>query len=111
MTADCLFCKLITGDIPSKKAVETEHILAFHDINPQAPTHVLVIHKQHTPSLSESPDADFLGQWMAGVRDIAKQLDLSDYRVVVNNGPQAGQTVHHLHAHILSGRPMDWPPG
>jgi len=111
MTADCLFCKIIAGDIPCKKAAETEHILAFHDITPQAPTHVLVIHKQHTPSLSESPDEQMLGQWMAGVRETAKQLGLSDYRVVVNNGAQAGQSVFHLHAHILGGRALSWPPG
>ena len=111
MTADCLFCKIIAGDIPSQKAAETEHILAFHDITPQAPTHVLVIHKHHTTSLSETSDATLLGQWMAGVRDVAQQLQLSDYRVVVNNGAKAGQSVFHLHAHILAGRPLDWPPG
>ena len=111
MATDCLFCKIIAGEIPSKKAAETEHILAFHDITPQAPTHVLIIHKQHSSSLSETTDEALLGQWMAGVRDVAQQLKLSDYRVIVNNGAQAGQSVFHLHAHILAGRPLAWPPG
>jgi len=111
MATDCLFCKIIAGEIPSKKAAETENVLAFHDITPQAPTHVLVIHKQHTASLSDTTDEALLGQWMAGVRDVARQLNLSDYRVIVNNGPQAGQSVFHLHAHILAGRPLAWPPG
>jgi len=111
MATDCLFCKIIAGEIPSKKAAETENILAFHDITPQAPTHVLVIHKQHTTSLSDTADEALLGQWMAGVRDVAQQLNLSDYRVIVNNGAQAGQSVFHLHAHILAGRPLAWPPG
>ncbi len=111
MSADCLFCKIIAGDIPSQKVAETEHIVAFNDITPQAPTHLLVIHKQHTPSLSDSPDSLILGQWMSGVRDVAQQQQLSDYRVIVNNGTGAGQSVFHLHAHILAGRPLDWPPG
>jgi histidine triad (HIT) family protein len=111
MATDCLFCKIIAGDIPCQKAAETEHILAFHDITPQAPTHVLVIHKQHSASLSDTPDSLLLGQWMAGVRDVAQKLNLTDYRVVINNGAQAGQSVFHLHAHILAGRPLEWPPG
>jgi histidine triad (HIT) family protein len=111
MAGDCLFCKIIAGDIPSQKAAETDHVLAFQDITPQAPTHLLVIHKQHSPSLSDTPDNALLGQWMAGVRDVAQQLKLSDYRVVINNGAQAGQSVFHLHAHILAGRPLKWPPG
>lgn len=111
MTENCLFCKIITGEIPCKKAVETEHILAFHDISPQAPAHVLVIPKQHTASLSETDNATLLGHWMAGVQAVAQQLKLSDYRVVINNGAEAGQSVFHLHAHILGGRPLNWPPG
>jgi histidine triad (HIT) family protein len=111
MAADCLFCKILAGDIPSQKVMETDHILAFNDITPQAPTHVLVIHKAHTPNLSESADSTMLGEWMAGVRDVARHLNLADYRVIVNNGVQAGQSVFHLHAHILAGRPLSWPPG
>lgn len=111
MAENCLFCNIVVGAIPCQKAGETEQVLAFHDIHPQAPTHVLVIPKTHTTSLSETHDNTLLGELLGGVRDIAQQLGLSDYRLVVNNGPQAGQTVFHLHAHILAGRPLHWPPG
>lgn len=111
MAADCLFCKLITGEIPANKVAETDKILAFHDIAPQAPTHVLVIPKQHTPGVADTDDNAIFADLMGGVRDVAKQLNLSDYRVVLNNGAQAGQSVFHMHAHILGGRPLLWPPG
>jgi histidine triad (HIT) family protein len=111
MNPDCLFCKIIQGDIPSKKIAETERVYAFEDITPQAPTHVLVIHKTHTHSLADTADNDVLSDLFGGVRDIAKQLGLQNYRLVVNNGPEAGQSVFHLHAHLLSGRPFAWPPG
>lgn len=111
MAADCLFCKIIAKDIPSQAVSETDRILAFNDIAPQAPVHVLVIHKHHTPSLSETDDNALLGELMGGIRDVAKQLNLSDYRVVLNNGAEAGQSVFHVHAHILAGRPLHWPPG
>ncbi len=111
MAENCLFCNIVAGAIPCQKAGENDQVLAFHDIHPQAPTHVLVIHKTHTASLSESHDNALLGDLLGGARDIAQQLGLSDYRLVVNNGPQAGQTVFHLHAHILAGRPLHWPPG
>jgi histidine triad (HIT) family protein len=111
MSADCLFCRIIRGEIPSQKIAETDQVFAFSDINPQAPTHALVIHKEHTPGLAESPDNRLLGELFGGLRDIASDQGLSDYRVVVNNGPGAGQTVHHLHAHLLAGRPLHWPPG
>jgi histidine triad (HIT) family protein len=111
MAIDCLFCKIIAGDIPSQKVAETNAIYAFNDINPQAPVHALVIHKRHTPSLAETDDPALLGELMGGLRDVAKQLDLSDYRVVINNGTGAGQTVFHVHAHLIAGRPLDWPPG
>jgi histidine triad (HIT) family protein len=111
MSADCLFCKIMAGDIPSQKVAETDQLFAFRDITPQAPTHVLVIHKQHTPSLAETPDNQILADLFGGIRDIAATLQLKDFRVVVNNGAEAGQSVFHLHAHLLSGRPMQWPPG
>lgn len=111
MADDCLFCKILTGQIPSNKAAETDQVFAFHDIAPQAPTHVLVIHKTHTASLAETTDNSILAELSGGVRDIAKQLGLKDYRVVINNGAEAGQSVFHLHAHILAGRPLKWPPG
>lgn len=111
MTPDCLFCKIIEGQIPSTKVGETNQVFAFQDISPQAPTHVLVVHKTHTASLAETAENTLLGEFMGGVRDIAHQLGLKDFRVVVNNGPGAGQSVFHLHAHILAGRPLLWPPG
>jgi histidine triad (HIT) family protein len=111
MSADCLFCKIIQGEIPSRKVLETERLFAFQDIAPQAPAHILVVHKTHTASLSETPDNEILGELFGGIRDLASQLNLSDYRVVVNNGEQAGQSVFHLHVHLLAGRPFAWPPG
>lgn len=111
MSADCLFCKMIRGEIPTRKVAETESVYAFHDINPQAPTHVLVIHKHHTTSLADSPSNQLLGELLGGVRDVAEQLNLSDYRTVINTGAAAGQTVFHTHVHILGGRPLAWPPG
>lgn len=107
----CLFCQLITGQIPSQKVAETDRILAFQDINPQAPVHILVIHKQHTHSLAQTEDSQILGDILGGLRDVARQLGLSDYRTVINTGPDAGQTVFHLHAHLLGGRLLSWPPG
>jgi len=111
MAHDCLFCKIIAGDIPSNKAAETDKSLAFHDIAPQAPVHVLVIAKHHTASISETTDNSIFADLMGGVRDVARQLNLGDYRVILNNGAAAGQSVFHLHAHILAGRPLLWPPG
>lgn len=111
MSTDCLFCKMITGDIPTRKVTETDTVFAFHDIDPKAPTHVLVIHKTHTASLSETEDNQIFADLLGGVRDVAKELGLTDYRQVINNGPGAGQTVYHMHAHILGGRRLEWPPG
>ncbi|HEY9745092.1 MAG TPA: histidine triad nucleotide-binding protein [Oculatellaceae cyanobacterium] len=111
MSSDCLFCKIIRGEIPSKKVAETEHAFAFEDINPQAPKHILVIHKTHTESLATTSDNNLLAEVFGAARDIAAQAGLSNYRLVVNNGPEAGQTVFHLHVHLLAGRPFTWPPG
>lgn len=109
--SECLFCKIIAGDIPGNKVLETDKLFAFHDISPQAPMHALVISKTHTASLLETDDPALLGDVLAGARDVAKALGLSDYRVVINNGAGAGQTVFHLHLHVLGGRPLAWPPG
>ncbi|MBX2859964.1 MAG: histidine triad nucleotide-binding protein [Vampirovibrio sp.] len=108
---DCLFCKINAGEIPAKMVLQTDKITAFLDINPQAPTHVLVIHKVHTASLSETEDPQVLLEVMQGVQAVAKKLSLTDYRVAINNGASAGQTVFHLHAHVLAGRKLEWPPG
>lgn len=109
--ADCLFCKMISGEIPTQKVAETDRVLAFRDIAPQAPTHILVIHKEHTPDLRGTNDNALLGELLGSLRDVAVQSGLSDFRVVINNGAEAGQSVFHLHVHLLAGRSFGWPPG
>ncbi len=110
---DCLFCKFVRGEIAPKKVHEDTHVLAFHDINPQAPTHVLVIPKEHVASLDEleAKHADLGGKLLVGVAETARVLGLKSYRCIVNTGKEAGQTVFHLHVHVLSGRHFTWPPG
>ena len=113
--ADCLFCKIIAGEIPAKKVHESDHALAFEDINPQAPTHVLVIPKRHIPAFSALGEADgeTLGHLAAACNEVARLRGVTDdgFRVVCNNGRAAGQTVDHLHWHVLGGRDFTWPPG
>jgi histidine triad (HIT) family protein len=111
----CLFCKIVKKEIPSKMLFEDDEVFAFHDINPAAPSHVLVIPKRHIKGLDEaSPeDAALLGTLMLACQRAAKELglDATGYRVVTNTGPNAGQSVHHIHLHVIGGRPMAWPPG
>jgi histidine triad (HIT) family protein len=107
---NCLFCRITTGEIPSKPMLETETVFAFPDLNPQAPTHILIVHKRHSACFSESED-NLLAKLFSAVRQLALQLNLSDYRLVVNNGAKAGQSVFHLHVHLLAGRDFQWPPG
>lgn len=111
----CLFCRIIAGEIPAAKVYEDDHAFAFRDINPQAPTHVLLIPKKHIASLNEATEKDHavLGHLLRVAPQIARQEGLSEngYRVVANVGSDAGQTVWHIHLHILGGRPMTWPPG
>jgi histidine triad (HIT) family protein len=110
----CLFCKIIAREVPANIAYEDEHVLAFHDIRPMAPTHVLVIPKTHVVGIGDATPADVevLGQVMLAGRKVAEHLGLADgYRCVVNNGPNAGQSVFHLHMHVLGGRNLAWPPG
>ena len=111
--SDCLFCKIAAGEIPSSKVYEDELCYAFHDIDPQAPTHFLVIPKAHIPSVSAVTEENdhVVGHIFAVISRLAKELGLESYRVVSNIGEQAGQSVHHLHFHVLSGRDMTWPPG
>lgn len=113
MTAveNCLFCKIVAGAIPATIVFENEHAVAFEDIAPQAPTHVLVIPKHHVASLHEATDPVTMGHLLAAVQATVKQLGLTDYRVVTNTGAGAGQSVFHWHWHILAGRPLAWPPG
>lgn len=109
--SSCLFCKIIKGDIPAQIVYQTESVTAFKDISPQAPVHYLVIPNQHTACVSETEDPLILQQVLSGARDLAQKESLTDYRLVVNNGAEAGQTVFHLHLHLLAGRPFTWPPG
>ena len=112
---DCLFCKVAKKEINAKILFENDHVVAFHDIKPVAPTHVLVIPKKHIERLDRaSPeDVQALGEVLLGTRQVAQTLSLSDggFRVVFNNGEQSGQSVFHIHAHVLGGRHFTWPPG
>ena len=111
----CLFCKIASGEIPAKIAFQDEDVVVFHDIQPQAPTHLLVIPRKHVSSLAEA-NADhqtLLGKLLLTASSVAKDmgLDKEGYRVVINTGPGAGQTVFHIHVHVLGGRVLSWPPG
>jgi histidine triad (HIT) family protein len=111
----CLFCKIVSRDIPSKIVLETEDAIAFEDIHPAAPTHALVIPKKHIVGIGDaSPeDATLIGKLLLTARAAAEKLGVgeSGYRIVVNQGPNAGQSVFHLHVHVLGGRGLAWPPG
>jgi len=112
---DCIFCKIADGAIPCKKAYEDSDSLAFFDINPQAPVHILVIPKIHIPSLNALDEGNIklVSHLLMVAKDLAREHGLSKngYRIVVNTGDAAGQTVHHIHVHLLGGRNMGWPPG
>lgn len=110
----CLFCKIIEGSIPSKPVYQDEQCYAFSDINPQAPVHALVIPRQHIASLAEAGEDDqaLLGHLLWAAAEVARQKGLGNgYRVVISTGRDGGQTVDHLHLHVLGGRQMHWPPG
>ena len=112
--SDCLFCKIVAKEIDSKVVHESSEVLAFQDINPGAPTHVLVIPKRHVVSASElgADDGDLLAEMFQTMTAIAKAAGLDGgHRIVTNIGPDAGQSVHHLHFHVLGGRSLSWPPG
>lgn len=112
---NCLFCKIAAKTIPSKAAFENDHIYAFHDITPQAPVHVLIIPKKHLGGLNavSGEEHQLMGELLTAAREIAKQLGIAEsgYRLLSNQGPDGGQTVFHLHFHLMGGRPMKWPPG
>ena len=115
MSDDCLFCKIIAGDIPSNKVYEDDDVFAFHDISPAAPTHILIIPKKHIAAVKDASaeDTELMGKLMLKASDIAREQGLEDdgYRFVVNTGDSGGQTVFHIHLHIIGGRQMTWPPG
>jgi histidine triad (HIT) family protein len=112
--ADCLFCRIISGEVPSKKVYEDAHTFAFEDLHPQGPTHVLVIPKKHITGLKEATpeDAELVGRCHLVAAQIARERSIEDgYRTVLNVGPRAGQSVFHLHVHLIGGRSLQWPPG
>lgn len=113
--ADCLFCAIVAGDVPATAVLQTDQVLAFRDINPQAPTHVLIIPRKHYPDAAALAAADpgLLAEVIAQAHQVAVVEGISGggYRIVLNTGAEAGQTVPHVHAHVLGGRPLGWPPG
>jgi len=113
--ADCLFCKIIEGEIPSTKVYENKDVVAFEDLNPQAPLHVLIVPRRHIATLNDLTHADdsLVGSMFRVAADMAKQhgYDVRGYRTVFNCNRDAGQTVHHIHLHLLAGRGFTWPPG
>jgi histidine triad (HIT) family protein len=111
--ASCIFCKIAAGEIPATVVKRGDGMLAFKDLNPQAPTHILVIPSAHVGSLNDAGDANLLGRLLSFARDAAADAGVATkgYRVVVNTNPDGGQTVFHLHLHVLGGRTMKWPPG
>lgn len=112
--SDCIFCRIAAGEVPAKILHSDEAVIAFADVHPQAPTHVLVVPRAHHTSLADVPPAEdaTLGRLLATCRELAAVLGLrGGYRVVVNTGADGGQTVSHLHLHLLGGRAMSWPPG
>lgn len=109
---NCLFCKIIDGQIPSKKIAEDDHAIAISDVNPQAPVHILIMPKKHVASIAALDDAELTGHLFQKARKIAVDHKLDNgFRIVVNTGQDGGQTVHHLHIHLLGGRALGWPPG
>jgi len=111
---DCIFCRIVKGELKADKVWENEQILAFRDVNPQAPTHVLVIPKLHSPGLSSAveKDRELLGRLLLAAAEVARQEGVGEsFRSVINTGSEAGQSVFHLHLHVLGGRSLNWPPG
>lgn len=112
---DCIFCKIVNGEIPAKRVFENDYVVAFEDIAPTAPTHVLVIPKRHIAAIRDVSENDIetMGQLVYGIKQTADKLGIVEggYRTVINTGADAGQTVFHIHAHILAGRKLEWPAG
>jgi histidine triad (HIT) family protein len=113
MSDACIFCRIANGEIEATKVAETDQAIAFRDLNPQAPTHILVIPKVHVTSMAETDDPAILGGILQLASQVAKAegLTATGYRTVINTGFNGGQTVNHLHAHVIGGRRMSWPPG
>lgn len=113
MASDCLFCRIVKGEIPATVVAQNDHCVAFNDINPQAPTHVLIVPREHIASLNEAKDAATIGHLSLMAVEIARTIGLAErgYRTVVNTNADAGQVVFHVHLHLIGGRKMGWPPG
>jgi histidine triad (HIT) family protein len=113
MADSCIFCKIARGEIPAQMVVNSKEIAAFRDLNPQAPVHILIIPKKHIASLDDASDSELLGRMIAMAAAIARQEKIAKtgYRAVINTGRDGGQSVDHLHIHLLGGRAMSWPPG
>lgn len=115
MEETCLFCRIIAGSIPARLAHEDDEALAFHDIDPRAPVHVLIVPRRHIAAVDslDDKDAAVMGRLLLVARRLARELGVADsgYRLVINNGADAGQSVAHIHMHLLGGRPLKWPPG
>ena len=113
--SDCLFCKIVKGEIPAEIVAENDHALAFRDINPQAPTHILIIPRKHIATLNdlEENDAELMGEMVLAAKDLAEQEGIAEsgYRTGFNCNADAGQTVWHVHLHLMGGRKFNWPPG
>lgn len=112
---DCIFCKVVAHDVPARTVFENERLIAFHDLFPQAPTHILIIPKTHYTTLNDVPASDsaLLGEMLSTATQIAREIgvDESGYRVVMNCNKDGGQSVYHIHLHLLAGRQLGWPPG
>ncbi len=111
--SDCIFCKIASGEIPASVVARTDRLVAFRDVSPQAPVHVLVIPTEHLATLEEVKDGDLLGEMLLLARQIARdeKIAVDGYRIVLNTNRNGGQTVFHLHLHLLGGRRLTWPPG
>jgi histidine triad (HIT) family protein len=108
---NCEFCKIQAGQYNTEFLFEDRRVVAFRDINPQAPVHILIIPRDHVDSLKQVNDEALIGHLFTAAKTVAEKLGLTDYRLVINTGPQSGQSVFHLHMHLLGGRTMHWPPG
>jgi histidine triad (HIT) family protein len=113
MADDCLFCRIVRREIPATVVFEDDHVVAFRDINPQAPTHVVIVPREHVASLNDAGDAALIGRLSLAAAKIARTEGVAEsgYRTVVNTNRDAGQTVFHIHLHLLGGRRLTWPPG
>ena len=107
----CVFCKIAAGEFNTELLFSDDRVVAFRDLNPQAPVHILIIPRKHYESIKEVTDEGLIGHLFTAAKTVAKTMGISDYRFVINTGPNAGQSVFHLHLHLLAGRRMGWPPG